>query len=149
MCPPILGLVIGVIGSFAQYAMTSNMAKQQAIIEQRQLKTEIENERISAMQKTNDRLEELRKAEATNRAALSATGVSQNISYEEGISPYNKKVAYRDVERENFNSGQVIGRKKYEIAVAGWKAKATSRNALLTAGSEAIGAVGNYATRNS
>lgn len=146
MCPPIIGVVLGIVGAFAQAAMTTAVAKQQAEIERTQLKAEIENEQIAAMQKATDRLEELRRAEATNRAALSAVGLQTNLSYEQGIEPYNKTVATRDVERSNFNSGQVIGRKKYEIAVAGWKAKATSRSAFVEAGANAIGEIGSLWT---
>ena len=144
MCPPILGVIIGIVGSFAQAAMVGQQASAQAKIEQQQLKIEMENERISAMQKTNDRMEQFRKEEASNLAALSATGLQTNLSYEQGIAPYNTKVAHRDMDREFFNSGQTVGRKKYEIAVAGWKAKTTSRNAFMTAGIESIGAIGSH-----
>lgn len=142
MCLPIIGLVVGIVGSLAQYAMTSAIAKQQAEIEKTQLRTEIENERIRSMGATNDRLEELRKAESTNRAAISATGIETNLSYEHGIAPYNQKVASRDVGRDQFNSGQVVHRKRYEIAVAGWKAKATSATALADAGASIFGQLG-------
>lgn len=143
MCPPIIGVVLAVVGAAAQFAMTSQIAKQQAKIEQQQLRTEIANEEIRAMSVTNDRLEQLRREEASNRAAVAATGLAQNISYESAIAPYNTKVATRDVEREYFNSGQVIGRKKYEIKVAGWRAKATTASAGVTAVSDSIGEVGS------
>jgi len=80
MCPPIIGLILTVVGSLATAAMTANVARQQAKIEQQQLATEMENERIKAIGDTTDRLEELRRAEATNRAALSASN-AENIRY--------------------------------------------------------------------
>ena len=143
MCPPIIGLVVGIAASFAQAAMSSSIAKSQAAIEQQQLRVEMENERIAALGATNDRLEELRKAEASNRAALSAAGVD-NLSYATGIAPYNKSVAYRDISNVAFNAGQQIGRKKYEIAVAGWNARTNSRSAWMTAGASAAGDIGSY-----
>ena len=147
MCGPaiaIIGVVMSVVGSLATAAMTASVAKQQAKIEQEQLRTEIENERIKGIGATSDRLEELRKAEATNRAALSASGFD-NISYAQGIAPYNQRVASRDVRRSDFNMGQEVGRKKYEISVAGWRAKSTAASAYVTAGAQSLAAVGEYA----
>lgn len=149
MCPPIIGVVLGIVGSLASAAMTSQVARQQAKIEQQQLRTEIENERIKAIGDTTDRLLELNRAEATNRAALSASGVDTNFSYIYGIAPYNARVAQRDVGRLEFNAGQVIGRKKYEIAVAGWKAKTASRSAFIQAGIDSLGSIASYAARSS
>ena len=144
MCLPIIGLVIGIAASFAQAAMTSQLAKSQAAIEQQQLRIEMENERIAALGATNDRLEEFRRAEASNRAALSTMGLDQNISYVRAIAPYNQRVAYRDVNRLDFNAGQQIGRKKYEIAVAGYRARAEGASAFMTAGASAAGDVGGH-----
>ena len=143
MCLPIVGLVIGIAASFAQAAMTSQLAQNQAAIEQQQLRVEMENERISALGATNDRLEELRKAEASNRAALSAAGVD-NVSYVQAIAPYNARVAGRDIGNIGFNAGQQIGRKKYEIAVAGWRSRAEGRSAWTTAAATAAGDTGSY-----
>jgi hypothetical protein len=143
MCPPIIGIVLGVVASLASAAMASSMAKQQAKIEQYQLQTEMENERIKAIGDTTDRLRELARAEATNRAALAPSGV-ENISYEQGIVPYNQRIASTDVARTEFNAGQVIGRKKYEISVAGWRAKSESRAAWIGAGAKILGDVGGY-----
>ena len=142
MCLPIVGLVIGIAASFAQAAMTSQLAQSQAAIEQQQLRIEMENERIAALGATNDRLEEFRRAESSNRAALSTMGLIDNISYVRGIAPYNKRVAYRDVNRIDFNAGQQIGRKKYEIAVAGWRAKAEGVSAFTSAAASAAGSIG-------
>lgn len=144
MCPPIVGLIIGIAGSFMQAAMTAQIAQQQAIIQQQQLRVEIENERIAQLGRTNDRLEELRRAEASNRALISTTGVDVNYAYEQAIVPYNKLVAGRDVTRDMFNTEQEVGRKRYEIAVAGWKAKATRASAFVEAGASAFGQVGRY-----
>ncbi len=147
MCPPIVGLVLSVVGSLATAAMQSQVAKQQAQIEQTQLRTEMENERVKAIGDTADRLEELRRAEASNRAALSATGLEQNVSYVQGIAPYNQSVAASDVGRTEFNASQVIGRKGYEISVAGWRAKTTAASSFIQAGADILGNVGTYATR--
>jgi len=148
MCPPSIGLVLSVVGSLATAAMGAATARQQAKIEQEQLRVEMENERIKAMGDTNDRLEELRKAEATNRAALSATGVADNISYAQGIAPYNQRVAGRDVGRIDFNANQVVGRKKYEIAVAGWRAKTTAMSGFISAGASILNDVGTFAAKS-
>jgi hypothetical protein len=150
MCDPIsLALTIGLTAatSFAQAAMTSANAKQAAIIEQNQLRQEMENERIKAMSETNDVLEDFRKTEATNRAMLSASGIN-NTSYQQGIEPFNRKVAGRDVRNLQFNAGQVIGRKKYEISVAGYRSKATSRSAFIEAGVNTLGKVGSTFAEN-
>lgn len=149
MCPPIIGVVLGIVGSLASAAMTSQVARQQAKIEQQQLVVEMENERIKAIGDTSDRLEELRKAEATNRAALSASGVDTNYSYLYGIAPYNARVAQRDVGRLEFNAGQVIGRKRYEIAVAGWKARTAATSAFIQAGVDSLGSIANFAANRS
>jgi hypothetical protein len=145
MCDPISALLlVGTIGaSFGSAMLASGAAKAEAQIEQAQLKTEIENERIKAMSETNNRLEQFRKDEASNRAALSALGVADNISYIQGIAPANRRVVARDVRSIQFNAGQEIGRKKYEIAVAGYRAKANSRTAYMQAASDSIGAIGS------
>jgi hypothetical protein len=143
MCPPIIGIMLSVVGSLATAAMGAQVAKQQAVVEQSQLRVEIENERIKAIGATSDRLEELRKAEATNRAALSVAGV-ENVSYAQGIAPYNQRVASRDVRRSDFNMGQEVGRKKYEISVAGWRAKTTAVSGFVQAGADIAGKVGSY-----
>jgi len=147
MCLPVIGLVMSVAGTFATAFMQSAMAKQQAAIEQRQLKTEIENEKLKAMADTNDRLESFRRDEASNRAALSALGFD-NQSYEQGVEPFNRKVVSRDVRSIEFNAGQEIGRKKYEIKVAGWRAKSTARSGFIEAGASAAGQVGSYLINN-
>ena len=140
MCDPISGMLLAatIASSFGSAYINSAKAKQEAIIQQRQLKTDIENEKIKAMGETNDRLEQFRKDEAANRAALSAMNFD-NLSYREGIAPENREVVRRDVRRLEFNSGQEIGRKKYEIAVAGWRSKSESRVNYLNAGFETIG----------
>jgi hypothetical protein len=143
MCPPIIGVMLTIAGSLATAFMTSQVAKQQAKIETYQLQTEMENERIKAIGDTTDRLQELVRAQAMNRAALSTSGVD-NISYATGIFPYNERIASTDVARTQFNAGQVIGRKKYEIAVAGWRAKTESRSAWIGAGTKIAGDLGSY-----
>jgi hypothetical protein len=145
MCPPIIGLVLSVVGSLASAAMQAGIAKQQAQIEQQQLQVEMENERIKAIGDTNDRLEQLRVSESTNRAALSASGLDENVSYAQGIYGYNKRVATNDVARLDFNSGQILGRKKYEIEVAGWKAKTAAKTAFVEAGASILGDIGTFA----
>jgi hypothetical protein len=148
MCPPIIGLVLSVVGSLASAAMAAGVAKQQAAIEQQQLRVEIENERIKAIGDTTDRLMELNRSEAMNRAALSASGVD-NMSYAYGIAPFNQRVAAHDVRRTEFNAGQVVGRKKYEISVAGWKAKTTAMSGFVQAGVDSLGSIGGHFARPS
>lgn len=140
MCVPVplIGLAVSVVSSFATAAMQSSVARQQAAIEQRQLRTEMANERNKALAETNDRLEQFRREEAANRAALSALGV-ENVSYAQGIAPFNRRVVGRDIARIEYNLGQEIGRKNYEIAVAGWRARTTSRSSFLQAGVDSLG----------
>jgi hypothetical protein len=142
----LVGLALSTVGSIGTAAMTSANAKAQAEIEQQQLKTEIANEKIKAMSDTNDRLEQFRKEEAANRAALSALG-AENISYAEGIVPFNRKVVGRDVRNIEFNRNMEVGRKKYEISVAGWRAKSASRSAWIGAGTEIAGNFGGTFAR--
>jgi|RhiMethySRZTD1v2_1073278.scaffolds.fasta_scaffold05871_2 hypothetical protein len=149
MCPPVIGLILGAVGSIATAAMQAGIARQQAKIEQQQLMVEMENERIKGIGDTADRLEELRRASAQNRAALSASGLTENVSYTMGIAPYNAKVAASDVSRLEFNTGQILGRKKYEIAVAGWRAKTTAASAFIQAGANIAGDIGTYVARGS
>lgn len=143
MCFELLAIGLSIAGSFMQANAQASIAAQQAKIQQQQLKVEMENERIKALQETNDRLDEWMRAEATNRAAIAASGVGQNISYDQGISVYNKKVAARDVGRSQFNAEQRIGRARYEIKVAKWKAKATAQSAYTTAFADSLGAIGS------
>jgi hypothetical protein len=139
---------MSVAGGFAEARYAGQQAAQEAKIEQEQLKIEMENERIKGMGDINDRLEEFRKAEAQNRAALSISGIDQNWSYREGILPGNYDVIKRDVGRLGFNAEQVVSRKKYEIEVAGWKAKATKKSAMVSAGANAIKQIGEFASSN-
>jgi len=141
MCGPIVGIVLSVVSSLATAAMGAQMAKQQAEIEQSQLRVEMENERIKSIGDTTDRLMELRKSEAMNMAALSASGLDENVSYTQGIVPFNMQVAGNDIGRTIFNSDQVVGRKKYEIGVAKWKAKATAVSGFVQAGFDSLGTI--------
>lgn len=145
MCPPIIGLILPIIGSLASAFVGVGIARQQAKIEQEQLKVEIENERIKGMADTNDRLRAFRVDEAANRAALSATGVDLNLSYAQGIAPSNARIVQRDIARIEFNTGQEIGRKKYEIAVAGWRSRTTTMSAFTQAGADIAGNIGTAA----
>jgi signal-transduction protein with cAMP-binding, CBS, and nucleotidyltransferase domain len=148
MCLPIIGLGLTIAATFGQAMLTSAQAKQEAVIEQEQLRVEMENERIKGMGDTNDRLEQFRKDEAANRAALSTTGVS-NLSYSEALLPANQRIVQRDVRAIAFNAGQQIARKKYEIGVAGYRAKATGRGAFVEAGTRSVGEIGSYLTNRS
>jgi len=143
MCDPIVGVVLAVVGSLATAYVGAGIAKQQAKIEQEQLKVEMANERIKGMAETNDRLAMFRAEEAQNRAALSVTGVDTNLSYLQGIVPYNQRIVSRDIARIQFNTGQEIGRKKYEIAVAGWRARSTAVSGYVQAGANAAGTIGS------
>ena len=140
MCPPIVGVILTIVGSLGTAFVQAGIARQQAKIEQRQLAVEIENERIKGMGEANDRLAAFRADEAANRAALSATGVDVNYSYVQGIAPANRRVVARDIARLQFNTGQEVGRKKYEIAVAGWRSRTTTMSAFTQAGADIAGA---------
>lgn len=143
MCMTLIAVGLSIAGSFMQAQMQASIAAQQAAIQKQQLKVDIENERIRSMAETNDRMDEWMRAEAANRAAISASGISQNISYEQGVAPYNKKVAARDVGRSQFNAEQRIGRARFEIQVANWRARTTARSAYTTAFADSLGAIGS------
>lgn len=143
MCGPIVGVVLSVVGSLATAFVGAGIARQEAKIQQEQLKIEMANERIKGLGEANDRLAQFRAEEAQNRAALSVTGVDTNLSYLQGIVPANQRVVSRDIARIQFNMGQEIGRKKYEIAVAGWKARSTAISGFAQAGADAVGTIGS------
>lgn len=142
MCGPILGIALSLAGSFLQAGMAAANAKTQAKIKEQQMKVEMENERIKSLSETNNRLEEAMRAEASNRAALSASGLDVNIAYEQAIEPYNKKVVNRDVRRQQYASDAKIANSKYNIKVAHAEAKATSRAAWAGAFADGFGAIG-------
>jgi len=143
MCFELIGVALSIAGSFMQAQMQAQIAQQQAKIQAMQLKVEIENENIKSMADMNDRTTEWLRAESANKAAISASGLGSNISYDQGIAPYNKKVAYTDLARRGFERDQVVGRKRFEIKVAQWEANTTARSAYMTAAADSLGAIGS------
>lgn len=145
---PLFGLVLSVGSSFLQASQQAQMAKYQADVQNQQLRVEMENERIKGMQEGNARQEEYLRNESSNRVASAvATGGGRNISYEQGIAPYNKGVVQRDMQTMGFNTGQRISRSKYQIKVNSWNSKAESAAAYTGAVADSLSAVGSYMSR--
>ena len=106
-----LALQIG--ASFLQAGITSAVAKGQASAANQQLRVDMRNERIKGMQDANARQEEYLRNESANRVAASAAvGGGRNISFNQGVSPYNKEVARRDLQTLGYNTDQRIARGK-------------------------------------
>jgi len=143
MCFELLAIAASIAGSFMTAQAQANNAAVQAKIQKTQLKVEIENEKIKMMQQTNDRMEQYMREEATNRAALSASGLQNNISYDQAIAPYNKKVVKKDIMRSDFEGGQKVGNSRYRIKVASAEAAMTANSAYTTAFADSIGAIGS------
>lgn len=136
--------VLGAVGSLMQGMMQANIAKQQAMIQNEQLKIDIENDRIKAAQEENDRVEMFQRAQASNAVASAiAVGGGRNYSFEQGIEPYNKTVAERDVASIQYNKDVMVGRRQYQIAVNKWEARANGQLAMLGGITDAIGGLGD------
>lgn len=145
---PLIGLGLTVGGSFLQAGMAASMANAQAQVANQQLKVDMENERIKGMQEANARQEEYLRNEGSNRAAVAASGTGRNISFEQGLGPYNKKVAARDIQTIGFNTGQKVARMGYEIRVNRANARNAATSAYVGAAADSIGAVGGYLVSN-
>ena len=132
-----LGLQIG--ASFLQAGITSAVAKGQASAANQQLRVDMRNERIKGMQDANARQEEYLRNESANRVAASAAvGGGRNISFDQGVSPYNKEVARRDLQTLGYNTDQRIARGKYQIRVNRYNARAESIAAYGTATADSM-----------
>lgn len=145
---PIVGLGLSVGASFLQAGMQSSMAKAQAKAANEQLKIDMENERIRGMQEANARQEEYLRNESANRVVVAASGAGQSMSYDQGIAPYNKEVARRDLQTMGFNTGQAVSRMGYQIRVNKANAANASRAAWLSAGADAAGTIGGAMVDN-
>lgn len=145
---PLIGLGFTAGASFLQAGMTASMANAQAQAANEQLRVDMENERIKGMQEANARQEEYLKNEASNRVAIASSGLSRNISYEQGLGPANKKVAARDIQTIDFNTGQRVGRMGYEIRVNRANARNAATSAYVGAAADTVGAVGGYLVSN-
>lgn len=145
---PILGLVLSAGTSFLQASMGAQAADNAAKVQNEQIKIDMANERIKGMQEGSKRHEEYLRNESANRvASAAATGGGTNMSYEQGIAPYNKGVAGRDMATMAFNTGQKIGRMKYEIKVNRYNAQAQARAGYIGAVGDTAGAIGSYLQR--
>lgn len=151
MCDPVTLMIAGVVissgGSFLQANATAQAARQQAEVANDQLKVDIQNEKIRGMQEANNRQEEYLRNAATNRvvAAISSGG-GTNLSYQQGIAPYNKKVMQRDLATVGFNSGQQVSRMRYQIGVNKFNAKAEGRSAYVGAVADTAANIGSAAS---
>ena len=147
MCGPIIGALIGAAASIAGSFMTAqsqaNAAQYEADVRKQQLRIENENEKIKSLSETNNRFEQFLFEESQNRAALSASGLQTNVSYEQGIEPRNREVFSRDVARQQYDSRAQIASGKYNIKVAQGEADVNKANAYTTAMADSIGALGS------
>lgn len=139
-----VGMIISVASTMFEGYSTAKQAEYQAKVENQQLKIDMENERIRAMQEQSKRQEEYLKADSANRVAVAFSG-ARNISFEQGLSPKNKKTAGYDMQTIGFNSQMEIGRKKYQIKVNKFNATMTGRSAMIGAGLQSAGTVIEYA----
>lgn len=144
----LFGLVLSVGASFVQARAQAQAMEAQMKFANQQLKFDMENERIRGMQEANNRQEEYLRNVGTNIVAASAaTRGGRNYSYEQGIAPYNKEVARRDLATVDFNSGMERGRMALQIKANTYSAKLNSRNAYIGAVADSMGTIGSYMSR--
>lgn len=137
-----LALQIG--ASFLQAGMTSAVSNAQTKAVNEQIKADIRNERIKGMQDASARQEEYLRNESANRvAAAAAIGGGRNLSYEQGIVPYNKEVARRDLATIGYNTDQRIARARYQIRVNRFNSRLETAAAYGTAAADSMRAVAN------
>lgn len=145
---PLIGLGLSIGASFLTASMQAGQAQAQAQVQNDQIRVDRENERIRGMQEQNARQEEYLRNTSSNRvAAALSTGGGANMSYDQGIAPYNKGVARRDLQTMAFNTGQKIARSSFEIKVNKWNAKSAGQAAWTGAVADSIGSVGTFMSR--
>lgn len=143
----ILGLALSAGASFIQARAQAQAANAQMKFANEQLKFDMENERIRGMQEASNRQEEYLRNVGTNIVAASvATGGGRNFSYEQGIAPYNKEIARRDLATIGFNSQMERGRMALQIKANKFSAKVAGRNAYIGAAADTIGNIGSAMT---
>jgi hypothetical protein len=116
--------------------------------ENRQLAEEREMLRIQAMKQENERLEEHRKLMAQNEAWLGASGLAENMAYEQAVIPANETAMKRDAQTIALNAqardsriADQIHINKMERQHVGTKAKLQVAQSLL----DGVGRVANSA----
>lgn len=145
---PVIGLALSIGGSLLNGMMAAQSAQYQAEVQNQQLEVDRETTRIKAMTETNDRTEQYLRAESANRVAAAAAVLGgRNVSYEQGLQPYNKKVVGRDIANIGFNSRMEEDRMSYQIKVNKWNADVEGKSAMVTAFSDALGSIGSYMSR--
>jgi hypothetical protein len=145
----VIGLAVSLVGSLVQGVMAGQAAKLEAEVANEQLKMDIETNKIEAMHEQNNRTEDYMRREAANRVAVAAAtgGFGSNVSYEQGIAPYNKTVWARDMATIGFNRDMTVGRKQYQIAANKVTAKATATSAMVGAAFDGFATIGSYVSR--
>jgi len=143
---PLIALGLTAAGSLLQAGFTSYAANQQMKAENAQLKIDMESERIAALNEQNKRQEEYLRLASANEVAVAASGVS-NFSYQQGIAPYNKEVAGRDIQSIGFNSRMRTDRMRYQIRVNKARARSETAGAFVTAGADIMGGGADYLSR--
>lgn len=141
---PLIGLGLTAGSSFLTAGAQAQAANAQAQVANDQLKIDMENERIKGMQEASARQEEYLRNESANRVAAAALGGGINISYDQGIQPYNKKVMQRDLQTMGFNNEQTRLRMVHQIRVNKWNAKSQARAGFISAAADTVSAVGGY-----
>lgn len=147
MCISIIGALIGAVtsiaGSFMQAQAANQQAEMQYAVEAQQRKVEMENQYITSLSETNNKMEQYRRATARNEALIAASGITQNISYDIAIAPAEQRVYELEVARQQYNSNAEIGANKYGIAVAAANRDAQINANNTTAVANSIGAIGS------
>lgn len=153
MCDPIsltimaIGAAASSAGSFMQANAQNQAIQAQTKLANQQLAIDMENERIKGLQEANDRQEEyLRNYGSNVVAASAAVNGGQNMSFDQGIAPYNKEVARRDMATTEFNTGMVRSRIASQIKANTYSAKMNRRNNMISAGVDTLGNFASIAT---
>lgn len=153
MCDPIsltimaIGAAASSAGSFMQANAQNQAIAAQTKLANQQLKIDMENERIKGLQEANDRQEDyLRNYGSNVVAASAAVGGGRNISFDQGIEPYNKEVARRDLATTDFNYGMSRSRMAMQIKANTMSSKVNRRNNMISAGVDTLGNFASIAT---
>lgn len=134
-------------------AASANAAAQQEMLDlqRKQMRVEMEQQVLQAQEAAMARMQDYRRQRAANLAAMAASGVSQNLSFLQGIEPAEEQALRTDLAniRLGFLGGQ--NRMIEEIRVNRLNSKVVSMNktasiagSLINFGQSAIGAA-NYA----
>jgi hypothetical protein len=116
--------LVGTAGNFVQAGQQAAMAKSEADwqnyqleIQNRQLSTDRKLQEINAAQVEAKRRDEARMLRASNEAFIAQSGVSQNISFLEGINPAADRALRSDIGSLRLNLSSETNRIADQIMV--------------------------------